>query len=180
VRTVLRVNPDTGRQQRVEIGSDEEMDWLTAAEYRREKKEVKKKVDKALDTAGKAVTDTLSSEAGQRGLQQVRTRVAAGGRRAVAAGSAARRLAGGTVGGAVAAIGGASVAALVLAAGAAGYGVGYLLNKWIERNRDQATPEAIRAKKTLLIIQQRRQWEKDNGRAMTQGERAAFNRNAGL
>ena len=89
-------------------------------------------------------------------------------------------LARGSVAGAVGTLGVTSVAALVAAAGVAGFGVGYLLNKWIERNRDQATPEAIRAKKTLLIIQERRKWEKDNGRAMTQAERAAFNRNAGL
>ena len=48
------------------------------------------------------------------------------------------------------------------------------------RNKDLATPEAVRAKRTLLIIQQRRAWEKDAGRAMSLQERSAFNRNAGL
>jgi len=177
---VLRVNPDTGRQQRVEVGSDEEMDWPTAAEYRREKKEVKKKVDKALDTAGKAVSDTLTSEAGQRVIQQGRARAAAVGSRIARGGSAVRRVAGGTVGSAVGTIGVAGVAASVLAAGAAGYLIGSQINKVLERRADLRTPEAVEAEKTRLTMAARRRWEQQQGRAMTQPERAEFNRRAGL
>lgn len=174
------MNPDTGRQQRVEAGSDEELEWPSAAEYRREKKETKKKVDKALDTAGKAVTDTLSSEAGQRGIQQVRAGIAAGGRRVAVAGSKLRGVASGTVGSAVAAIGSAGVAAAVLAAGAAGYLIGSQINKALEKRRDLRTPEAVEAEKTRITMAARRRWEQEQGRAMTQPERAEFNRRAGL
>lgn len=177
---MLRVNPDTGRSERVPQGSDEELNWPTAAEWRSERKKNKRERDKVIDEAQKVGGQLLQNEGVQRGIQAGRARVAAGANRAAGTVRRIGSVAGGGVGAAVRAIGGAGVAAAVLAAGAAGYGVGYLLNKWIERNRDQATPEAVRAKRTLLIIQERRKWEKDNGRAMTQAERAAFNRNSGL
>jgi hypothetical protein len=156
------------------------LEWPTAAEWRSERKKKKKEREKMIDEGQKIGGQLLQNEGVQRGLQQGRAAAAAAGGRVAGAAGRARRIAGGSVGGAVAALGGTGVAAAVLAAGAAGYGVGYLLNRWIERNRDAATPEAIRAQRTILIIQQRRKWEKDNGRAMTQSERQTFNRNAGL
>lgn len=174
------MNPDTGRAVRVPVGSQEELEFPTAAEWRRERAQKKREREKIIDEAQRIGGQVLQLEATQNVLQQGRAGAVRAGSAIARGGSNVRRVAGGTVGGAVTAIGGAGVAAAVLTAGAAGYGVGFLLNKWIERNRDQATPEAVRAKKTLLIIQQRRQWEKENGRAMTQQERATFNRNAGL
>lgn len=176
IKTVLRVDPSTGRSKKVAEDSIEAIEWPTVAEYRSERKkvtkEVKKNVEAVKKLGEKAVEQVFQSPEVANYGRAAAGKVSAGSRAAAAGARKALSVGGGSAAAGIAALGTAGTVAAVGAAFAVGYGIGTagvkLWNYLKPAERDYRKAQAFRAA--------RKQWEQDKGRPMTTEEVKAMGR----
>lgn len=177
MKKVLRVDPFTGRSKKVPEDSIEAIEWPTVAEYRSERKKVKKEVQKDVDAvkkvAEKAIDNVFQSpevgNVGRAAAGKVRAgagAVSAGARKAVAVGS-------GSAASGVAALGAGGTALAVGAAFAVGYGIGTAgLKLWkylSPSERDYRKAQAFREARKKFAAEQGRPMTTEEVRAMGKG-----------